>query len=241
MPESVVEYFQGKIGQPPYGFPEPLRTLVLKGSPVVDGRPGADLPPVDFDAIAGELQGKLGRDPTTAEVLSYVLYPKVYLDFQEQRSRHGDVSVLPTRAFLHGMSPGEEVHVHVETGRTLVIRLVGVAEPDTEGRRAVFLELNGQPRRIFVRDRSLGIVVESHRKANPDDPRQVGAPLPGLVVSYARREGENVARGERLGVVEAMKMETNVTAPVAGRIAKIVIPPGTRVEAGDLLLELESA
>ena len=240
LPESVVEYFQGKIGQPPYGFPEPLRDLVLKGRPTVQGRPGADLPRTDFEAAAGDLKQRLGRPPTSGEVLSYLLYPKVLLEFQDQRTRYGDVSVLPTRAFFHGMAPGEEIHVHVDRGRTLVIRLVGVSEPDVEGRRAVFLELNGQPRRISVRDKQLGIVVETHRKANPDEVREVGAPLPGLVVSYARREGERVASGERLAVVEAMKMETNVTAPIGGRIAKIVLSPGTRVEAGDLLLEIES-
>jgi len=172
--------------------------------------------------------------PWKYSTTSYLLYPKVLLEFQDQRTRYGDVSVLPTRAFFHGMAPGEEIHVHVDRGRTLVIRLVGVSEPDVEGRRAVFLELNGQPRRISVRDKQLGIVVETHRKANPDEVREVGAPLPGLVVSYARREGE------RLAVVEAMKMETNVTAPIGGRIAKIVLSPGTRVEAGDLLLEIES-
>jgi len=238
-PESVIEFFQGRIGQPTYGFPEPLRSLVLKGRPVVDGRPGEDLPDVDFDAVAEELGRKIGRRPTMTEVLSYVLYPKVFLDFHAGQQRHGDVSVLPTSTFFQGMSPGEEIHVHLEKGRTVVVRLVAVSEPDPEGRRGVFLELNGAPRRIFVHDRSLGLKIETHRKANPDDPTHVAAPLPGLVVSYAKREGERVARGERLAVIEAMKMESNVDATVDARIKSIVIPSGTRVEAGDLLLELE--
>ena len=138
------------------------------------------------------------------------------------------------------MAIGEEIHVHVEPGRTYVIRLVAVSQPDAEGRRGVFFELNGAPRRIFVRDKSLGIAVAEHRKADPDDPRQVGAPLPGLVVSYTRREGEKVVRGERLCVIEAMKMESNVSANVTGRIKQIVIPSGSRVSAGDLLLEIEA-
>jgi pyruvate carboxylase len=239
-PVSVIEYFEGKIGRPPYGFPEPLRSLVLKGRPPVEGRPGEDLPPPDFGKIEAELDKKLGRPPTTADVLSYLLYPKVFLEFQEAAERHGDVSLLPTTTFFHGMAIGEEIHVHVEPGRTYVIRLVAVSQPDGEGRRGVFFELNGAPRRIFVRDKSLGITVAEHRKADPDDPRQVGAPLPGLVVSYTRREGEKVVRGERLCVIEAMKMESNVSANVTGRIKQIVIPSGSRVSAGDLLLEIEA-
>jgi len=238
-PESVIEYFEGRIGRPPHGFPEPLRSLVLRGRKPVEGRPGADLEPTDFAAVAEELEKRLGRKPTSTDVLSYVLYPKVFLAFQEAQARHGDVSVLPTRTFFHGMSPGEEIHVQLGAGRTLVMRLVAVSEPDAEGQRGVFFELNGQPRRIFVHDRSLGIQALEHKKVDPDDPRQVGAPLPGLVVSYGRSEGERVARGERLAVIEAMKMESNVTAPIAGRIARIVLPAGTRVQAGDLLLELE--
>jgi len=240
-PESVVEFFQGKIGVPSYGFPEPLRSLVLKGRPVVQGRPGEDLPDVDFDAKSEELEKKLGRKPAVTEVLAYVLYPKVFLDYVSQHEKHGDVSVLPTSTFLHGMTPGEEIHVHLGQGRTVVIRLVAVSEPDAEGRRGVFLEMNGQPRRLFVQDKSLGIVKRENPKANPDDSTQIGAPLPGLVVNFLRKEGERVTRGERLAVIEAMKMETNVDAPMDATIEKIALAPGARVEAGDLLIVLKPA
>ncbi len=239
-PASVIEYFEGRIGRPPYGFPEPLRSLVLKGRAPIEGRPGEDLAPPDFDEVERDLEKKLGRPPTSTDVLSYLLYPKVFLDFVAAQERHGDVSILPTTTFFHGMSVGEEIHVHVEAGRTLVVRLVAVSEPDAEGRRAVFFELNGQPRRIFVRDESLGIAVAEHQKANPDDPQQVAAPLPGLVVSYSKREGDRVVRGERLCVIEAMKMESSVSAGVTGRIRRVVLAAGTRVQAGDLLLEIEA-
>lgn len=238
-PVSVIEYFEGRIGRPPYGFPEPLRSLVLKGRPAIEGRPGEDLEPPDFDRVAKEVETKIGRMPTTSEVLSYLLYPRVFLDFCAEMEKHGDVSVLPTTTFFHGMVPGQEIHVSVEPGRSYVIRLVAVSQPDAEGKRGVFFELNGQPRRIFVRDASSGIVVAQHRKADPDDPRQVGAPLPGLVVSYTRREGDRIVRGERLAVIEAMKMESNVSANLPGRIKSIVIAAGTRVQAGDLLLEID--
>ena len=238
-PESVIGYFEGKIGQPSYGFPEPLRSLVLKGRPGLEGRPGADLAPVDFSAKRVELEQRLGRPASDQDLLAYLLYPKVFLDFAAASAEHGDVSVLPTPAFLRGMDPGEEIHVEVEPGQTLVIRLVAIGEPDPEGRRAVFFDLNGQPVHVVVHDRTLGIAVLEHVKADPDDPRQISAPLPGIVAAHAHAEGETIAAGERLCVIEAMKMETNVTSTIDGRISKIHVPEGARIEAGDLLITIE--
>jgi pyruvate carboxylase len=239
-PDSVIEYFEGRIGQPPWGFPEPLRTLVLKDRAPIDGRPGADLAMADFDATKKLLRPKLEREPTRAECLAYLLYPKVYLEFLEERKKHGmHVSVLPTTAFFHGMGLAQEIHVEVERGQGLVIRLVAIGDPDAEGKRAVFFDLNGQPRRIMVEDRTLGIVIERRTKADPDDPCQVGAPLPGLLASHAHTEGDRVPAGERLCVIEAMKMESNVTAPIDGRIEKIHLRAGEQVETGDLIYTLE--
>ena len=241
-PDSVIEYFEGRIGQPPHGFPEPLRSFVLKGRSPVEGRPGEDLPPADLEAAAAELAEKLGRAPERAETLAYVLYPKVFLDYLERRRDHGGyLTVLPTVAFFHGMGLGQEIHLETEPGQGFVIRLVAIGDPDSEGGRPVFFELNGQPRRIVVHDRTLGIQFEKHAKADPDDPRQVGAPLPGLLASHAHGEGDVVPEGERLCVIEAMKMESSVTAPVSGRIAKIHVLAGEPIEAGDLLITLDPA
>ena len=238
-PDSVIEYFEGRIGQPPYGFPEELRSLVLKDRTALDERPGADLPPADLEAAASELQNKLGREATHAEVLAYVLYPRVFLDFIDRQREHGEhLSVLPTVAFFHGMGLGQEIHLETEPGQGLVIRLVAIGDPDGEGQRQVFFDLNGQPRRILMHDRTLGIQVERHTKADGDDPCQVGAPLPGLLASHTHGEGDTVPEGEILAVIEAMKMESSVTAPIAGRIKKIHIASGEQVETGVLLYTL---
>ena len=239
-PDSVIGFFEGRIGRPPNGFPEDLQRLVLKGREPINGRPGSDLADADFDAIRSELKAKLERDPTRAECLTYLLYPSVYLDFLQTLRIHGNhVSVLPTTAFFHGMGLGQEIHVELDRGQGLVIRLVAIGDADGEGRRSVFFDLNGQPRRILVHDRSLGISIERHAKADPKDIYQIGAPLPGIIASYAHAEGEHVSQGERLGVIEAMKMESNVTAPLEGRIKNIALAAGERVESGDLLLTLE--
>ncbi|MEZ4289521.1 MAG: pyruvate carboxylase [Myxococcota bacterium] len=239
-PDSVIEYFEGRIGQPPNGFPEPLRSFVLKGRTPLDGRPGSDLAPADFEASKRDLTAKLDREPTRAEVLAYLLYPKVFLEFVERRKTNGEhLVVLPTVAYFHGMGLGQEIHLELERGQGLVIRLVAISDPDGEGRRQVFFDLNGQPRRIAVHDRSLGIQIERHTKADPEDPCQIGAPLPGLIASHSHAEGDAVPAGERLCVIEAMKMESNVTAPIAGRIKKIHLPQGSQIETGDLLITLE--
>ncbi|HEB89531.1 MAG TPA: pyruvate carboxylase [Deltaproteobacteria bacterium] len=239
-PDSVIEYFEGRIGRPPNGFPEPLRSFVLKGRTPIEGRPGADLPAADFDASRSELANKIGREPEDVEVLSYILYPRVFLDFVERQERHGPyLAALPTVAFFHGMGLGQEIHLEPEPGKGLVIRLVAIGDPDSEGNRQVFFDLNGQPRRIVVHDRSSGVIVERHPKADAEDPNQVGAPLPGLLASHTHAVGDIVVAGERLCVIEAMKMESNVTAPLSGRIAEIHIAEGEQIEAGDLLITLE--
>ena len=239
-PDSVIEYFEGRIGVPPYGFPEPLRSLVLKDRTPIEGRPGADLSPVDFESTTSELANKLDRQPTRAEVLAYLLYPRVFLEFIERQHENGErLTVLPTVAFFHGMGLGQELHLEVEPGQGLVIRLVAIGDPDGEGRRQIFFDLNGQPRRIEIHDRTLGIQIERHAKADPDDPCQVGAPLPGLLASHAHAEGDTVTAGEPLCVIEAMKMESNVTASIDGRIKKIHLAAGEQIESGDLLITLE--
>ncbi|MEZ4215718.1 MAG: pyruvate carboxylase [Myxococcota bacterium] len=240
-PESVIGFFEGRIGQPAYGFPERLQQLVLKGRAPITGRPGADLPDIDWDVAAREAGELLGRDPSASDVLSYVLYPRVFRDFAKARSNEGDVSALPTRAFFFGLEAGEEVHVQLEPGKVSVIRLIGIGEPNEEGRIPLFFELDGQPQRVSVRSASLASTVQEHRKADPDDPRHVAAPLTGLVASYSHEVGDRVAAGERLCVIEAMKMETNVFGTIDAKLAEIVVPAGERVEAGDLLALLEPA
>jgi pyruvate carboxylase len=238
-PESVVEFFEGRLGQPPGGFPKELQKRVLRGRKPSRGRPGANLPPADFDASRVELEKETRRTPNDQELLSYLLYPRVFPEFAEHQKTYSDTSVLPTPVFFYGMEPGEEVSVDIEQGKTLIIKFLTVGDPHPDGKRLVFFELNGQPREVLVEDRSLGGAAKARPKAEPSNPHHVAAPMPGLVVSIAAAPGEKVAAGQKLCVLEAMKMETTLYAEKSGKIAELLVQPGTQVEAGDLLMRLE--
>jgi pyruvate carboxylase len=238
-PESVVEFFEGRLGQPPGGFPKTLQKRVLRGRKPLRGRPGASLPPADFDADRQQLERQLHRHVTDREVVTHLLYPKVFTDFANHQRKYSDTSVLPTPVFFHGLAAGEEVSVDIEPGKTLIIRFLTVGDPHPDGQRTVFFELNGQPREVLVADKALTSQVRKRPKADKNDPDQVGAPMPGLVVSVVVTPGEQVAKGQKLCTLEAMKMETTVYAERAGRVAEVLVKPGTQVEGGDLLIRLE--
>src|SRR5262249_12073784 len=139
----------------------------------------------------------------------------------------------------YGMEPGEEVSVDIEEGKTLIIKFLTVGDPHPDGRRLVFFELNGQPREVLVLDRSLAPTVKARPKAEAGNPLQIAAPMPGLPVRVTAAPGEQVAAGQKLFTLEAMKMETTVYAERAGKVAEVLVSPGTQVETGDLLLRLE--
>ncbi|HTK76892.1 MAG TPA: pyruvate carboxylase, partial [Gemmataceae bacterium] len=240
-PESVVEFFEGRLGQPPGGFPKKLQQRILRGRKPIRGRPGANLPPADFEATRDELQRRFKHAITDQEVVSHLLYPRVFPDYMEHARKYSDTSVLPTPVFFHGLAPGEEVAIEIETGKTLMVKFLTVGDPHEDGQRLVFFELNGQPREVLVEDRALaGAGTKRRPKADAGDPLQVAAPMPGLVVNVTVTAGEQVARGQKLLALEAMKMETTLYAEHGGRIAEVLIKPGTQVEAGDLLLRYES-
>ncbi|HYV34272.1 MAG TPA: pyruvate carboxylase [Gemmataceae bacterium] len=238
-PESVVEFFEGRLGQPPGGFPVELQRRVLRDRQPITGRPGASLPPADFAAVRGQLEKQLERPVSEREVVSQVLYPRVFPDFAEHQRQYSDTSILPTPLFFYGMAPGEEESVEIEKGKTLILKFLTVGEPRPDGKRTVFFELNGQPREVEVLDKSLQVVGKAHPKAAAGDPLQVGAPMPGLVVSVAVAAGEKVGKGQKLLTMEAMKMETVVYAEQAGRVAEVLVKAGTQVDPGDLLMRLE--
>ncbi len=238
-PESVVEFFEGKLGQPPGGFPPELQTRVLRGRKPLADRPGALLPPADLAATRRQLQEKLGREPSDFDVISYLLYPKVFLDFVEADSRYSDLSVLPTPVFFYGMQTGEEANIEIEPGKTLIVKFLTIGEPQEDGKRVVFFELNGQPREVVVVDRSLGAVAQAHPKAEPGNPKHVAAPMPGAVVGVSVAAGEEVAAGQKLLTMEAMKMETTLYAERSGKVAEVLVRPGYQVEGGDLVIRFE--
>ncbi|BAL27062.1 pyruvate carboxylase (plasmid) [Azoarcus sp. KH32C] len=238
-PDSVVSLFRGELGFPPDGFPAELQRKVLKGKAPLAGRAGDFLPDVDLDAARAELEALLGRRPSENELSSFLLYPKVFREYVEHVQRYGDVSVLPTSAFLHGLRDREEIAVDIDRGKTLYIRQTARSETtDDEGRVKVFFELNGQPRLVRVK-RAGAEVVRRHPRAEDGNPGHVGAPIPGAVVTVAARVGQRVTRGSPLVSLEAMKMEAMVAAERDGVVTRVHVASGDRVEAKDLLVELD--
>jgi pyruvate carboxylase len=147
--------------------------------------------------------------------------------------------VIPTAAFFYGMQSGEEINIDIEPGKRLIIRYLTAGEAREDGTRTVFFELNGQPREVNVPDRSLEATLHKHPKADPDDPDQVAAPMPGKVSNVAVKKGQAVKSGERLLSIEAMKMETAVYSPRDANVKDVLVKPGTAVAARDLLVVLE--
>ncbi|MGH8931404.1 MAG: pyruvate carboxylase [Egibacteraceae bacterium] len=240
-PSSVVEFFHGDLGQPPGGFPEALQRRVLKGAEPLRVRPGAVIPPVDLAKERAGLEGAIGRPVTDNELASYLMYPKVFLDFAEHQQAYGDVSVLPTSVFFYGIQTGDELAVDINPGKTLIIRFLAIGDPDLEGRRVLFFELNGQPREVKIADRSLAPAVPPRRKAEEGNPAHIAAPMPGLVSSLEVTSGHHVRKGDRLLSIEAMKMETAIFAEHDGLVADLLVTAGTQVDAKDLLLVIEPA
>ncbi len=239
-PESVVELFEGRLGQPPGGFPRKLQQRVLRGRKPLRGRPGATLLPADFALTRKQLERQIRRPVNDQELVTFLLYPRVFPEFAAHQTKYSDTGVLPTPVFFFGMQPGEETSVDIEKGKTLIIKFLTVGDPHPDGTRLVFFELNGQPREVLVQDRSLEGGGKAHPKAAAGDPRQVGAPMPGLIVSVTVAPGEEVSVGQKLFTLEAMKMETTVYADRAGRVAEVFVSPGTQVAAGDLLLRYDT-
>ena len=237
-PESVVQLFRGDIGQPYGGFPQALQKKILKDQKPLTERPGAHLPPADLDAERQKIQQKLPRQVTDDDLASYLMYPRVWMDYISDRLLFGDVSILPTPVFFYGMEAGQEITIDIERGKTLIVRYVATSEAHEDGTRTVFFELNGLPRSVRVQDRSQVAKRAPQRKAEPGNVKQVGAPMPGTIATVAVTVGRKVARGDVLATLEAMKMETAVRAEADGEIAEVLARPGQQVDAKDLLIVL---
>lgn len=237
-PESVVTFFQGELGQPVGGFPEKLQKIILKGRPAITERPGLFAETVDFEKVKAELAKKIGYEPKQEEVLSYLMYPQVFLDYQTAYNQFGDVTLLDTPTFFQGIRLGETVNVQIEKGKILIIRLDEIGEPDIEGNRVLFFNLNGQRREITVKDTSIVSAVKTRRKAEPTNREQIGATMSGSVLDVLVKKGDTVKRGDTLMVTEAMKMETAIEAPFDGEIAHLYVVAGDPIASGDLLIEV---
>jgi pyruvate carboxylase len=235
-PASVLDLIGGGMGQPPGGFPENVKERILLGKKEFTGRPGETLPPADFKAAAKEVQEFLGHEPTEREVVTYLLYPKVYRQFEEHFQAYSDTSVLPTPCFFYGLQQEEEIAVDIEPGKTLIVKYLATGNPHPDGKRTVFFELNGQPREVTVLDNSLeGDIVEAV-KADPSNSCHIGASMPGMVVTIAVQPGDPVKKGQKLLTLEAMKMETAINAEREGTVTEVLVKAGSQVETGDLLV-----
>lgn len=238
-PEGVIDLVSGRMGQPPGGFPKAIQKRILRGEKPLTKRPGATLPPADFDAAAAELKKKMGREPSHRDVVTYLIYPRVYSDFLAQQHQYGDLSILPTPVFFFGPQQHEETAVEIEKGKLLIIKVATVGDPQEDGYRNIFFELNGQPRETSIRDKSLKTTVEHRRKADPVNPLHLGVPMPGMVVEVAVKAGDAVKKGAKLLSLEAMKMQTTLYAERDGKVAEIAVQAGSHVETGDLVIRWE--
>jgi pyruvate carboxylase len=237
-PESVVALFRGDIGQPYGGFPQALQRKVLQGAEPLTVRAGEVLPPTDLPSVHKELAKKSWREVSDDDLASYLMYPKVFLDYLKDRLEYGQVSVVPTTVFFYGMQSGDEVALDIERGKTLIVRFVTTSDIHEDGTRTVFFELNGQPRSVKVRDRGQVALKPERRKADFGNSSHVAAPMPGTIATVNVLQGAKVARGDVLLTIEAMKMETAVRAERDGRVEEIATKPGESVDAKDLLIVL---
>ncbi len=241
-PKSVVEMFRGDLGQPPGGWPKNLQKIILRKEKPLTSRPGGRMESINIAQIKTELEAKVHHECSDTDVGSYLMYPQVFLAFDRMRRAFGDVSVIPTPSFFYPMQPYAEVPIQIEPGKTLLVKFLTVGDPDPDGMRTVFFELNGQPREVKVADKALESTARTHVvKADRDNPGHVAAPMPGKIAAISVSLGQVLNRGDKLLSIEAMKMETAVYSPRDGKVAKIYIQPGATVSSGDLLLEMEAA
>ncbi|EAC5437410.1 biotin/lipoyl-binding protein, partial [Listeria monocytogenes] len=201
--------------------------------------PGTFAKPVDFAEVKQELAEKIGYEPKHEEVLSYLMYPQVFLDYRKAYEQFADVKVLDTPTFFNGMRLGETINVELEKGKILIIRLDEIGEADIEGNRTLFFNLNGQRREIVVKDNSIISSVQTKRKAEPTNKEQIGASMSGSVLEVLVKKGDRVARGQTLMVTEAMKMETSVEARFSGVVEHVYVTNGEPIQSGDLLIEVK--
>ncbi|MFT3788099.1 MAG: pyruvate carboxylase subunit B [Tepidisphaeraceae bacterium] len=240
-PKSVVEMMQGLIGFPEGGWPKLVQKIILDsaGEKPLKGRAGASMKAVDLKRTRGEFAEKFGHTATDAELMSYLMYPQVFADYEKHQKAFSRTSVIPTGPFFYGLKPNEETNIEIEPGKSLIVKFISISQPHEDGTRTVSFELNGQPRDVTIVDRSLAETVKRHPKADPDNAHHIGAPMPGKVSNVAVKKGQKVKAGERLLSIEAMKMETAVYAPRDGTVGAVEVQTGSTIAAGDLLLALE--
>lgn len=240
-PDSVVSYFKGMMGQPMGGFPEKLQKLVLKDGVAITCRPGELLPSENFDKIDAYLKEKYNFIPDNRELISYALYPEVYAEFIEYVSEYGDLSRISSDVFFHGLSKGETCEAELSEGKVFMIKLLDIGKLDHEGYKTVVFEVNGNRREIKIKDtndKTMRTII-SAEMADPNDPLDIGATIPGAILKLHVKPGEKVTPGQALITIEAMKMETQIYSSTIAEVDKILVNEGQQVKAGELLIVLK--
>lgn len=241
LPDSVVSYFEGMMGQPEGGFPERLQKLVLRGRTPVIVRPGSLLPDEDFNAIRDKLQNELGLEGNEQELLSYALYPKVFEDYITSLEKDGSFRLMGSDIFFHGLAEGETCEIKLAEGKQIIVKLTSSSrDTDDEGFKTVIFEVNGNRTAVKIKDKSAAISANSSQimYADEENPAEIGANIPGNIVKLLVKEGDEVSEKQPVAVVEAMKMETNILAPMKGTVDKIYVEEGQQVKAGELIARL---
>jgi len=241
-PDSVVSYFKGMMGQPEGGFPEELQKIVLKGEEPITCRPGELLPPEDFDFIADGLRKYFEIEPTKKDLLSYALYPDVFQAYLKYVKENGDLSRMGSDIFFHGLAEGETAEIEIQEGKTMIVKLLEISKLDNEGCRTLNFEVNGNRREIKIKDKTASASINQAaaiQMADPDNTLEVGASIPGTVLKVLVKEGDEVKENDSLIVIEAMKMETNITASASGIVDFILVKEGQQVKSGELLINLK--
>ncbi|QQM30699.1 pyruvate carboxylase [Martelella lutilitoris] len=238
-PDSVISMLKGDLGQPPAGWPEGLQKKALKGDKPYTVRPGSLLEDADLEAERKQAEEKVGREINDFELASYLMYPKVFVDYALASETYGPVSVLPTPAYFYGLDEGDELFADLEVGKTIVVQNQAVTSPDEKGMVTVFFELNGAPRSIKVPDRAHGATGGANQKVDPANQNQIGAPMPGVISTVAVSAGQQVSSGDVLVSIEAMKMETALHADRDGVIKEVHVKAGDQIDAKDLLVVFE--
>jgi pyruvate carboxylase len=247
-PESVVDMLKGNLGQPESGWPEGISKKVLKGETQNTLRPGASVPPADIAAIRAKVMAdlKIGTKDNEDESLDdedlngYLMYPKVFMDYRARHTAYGPVRTLPTHTFFYGMQPGDQITAEIDAGKRLEVLMQTVGGTSDTGQVKVYFELNGQPREVTVPNRSVKAKVAARAKADVANATHIAAPMPGLIIGIVAKVGQQLAKGDVILQLEAMKMQTVMTAERAGTLSAIHVKVGDQVEVKDLVAEWEN-
>ncbi|PHS68423.1 MAG: pyruvate carboxylase [Flavobacterium sp.] len=242
-PDSVIDFFKGDLGQPVGGFPKKLQKIILKNQIPYKNRPNAHLEPIDFElafeAFRKKYQKGFSREIEFEDFLSYTLYPRVFDQAHENYKKYGNLAILPTINFFYGMKIQEEAIIELEPGKVIIVKLLSVSSPNEEGMRTVFFKINGENRVVEINDKALNIKKIENVKADENNPNEIGSPLQGSLYKILVKKGQEVKENDPLFIIEAMKMETTVTAHHAGKIKSITLKAGEMVMQDDLVLSVE--